>query len=275
VLTCSASRCSDKFDLVFVDDEGDEVCIGTEFELQDAINMFKGSGELRVFLKHGNAVGPGQDLANQSPMLGNDPTFVDNMNVVSVAAPPLAVQSLPGITLGQSFPSRPVKRGAANASLSHSEMPAKLLTRAIPAPPGGGAATSNAAWWPGDGMAPGQASAGSSMSSAKQDQDSDDDAEESSSSSTPNTEEARKIKKRERNRVNAKKSRLRKKFFIDSLKVTIDQLKNENKALKAQLERKEGYVLCHDHGAGSPSFAHDDPTSLLEMHRQKEAHMWC
>lgn len=47
---------------------------------------------------------------------------------------------------------------------------------------------------------------------------------------------------RERNRLHARKSRLRKKFFVDSLKATLDTLEDENKRLKGLLEAFSGRV---------------------------------
>jgi hypothetical protein len=67
------------------------------------------------------------------------------------------------------------------------------------------------------------------MSDSDGDDDDDDDDDGA-------TEAERKLKKRARNRVNAKKSRLRKKFFVDSLKVTLDKVMAENEQLRAQLE---------------------------------------
>jgi PAS domain S-box-containing protein len=46
------------------------------------------------------------------------------------------------------------------------------------------------------------------------------------------TQEERLQRSRERNRVHARKSRLRKKFFVDSLKASLDALEAENRALR-------------------------------------------
>ncbi len=45
---------------------------------------------------------------------------------------------------------------------------------------------------------------------------------------------------RERNRIHARKSRLRKKFFVDSLKSTLDQLEEDNQRLRALIQDKFG-----------------------------------
>jgi PAS domain S-box-containing protein len=54
------------------------------------------------------------------------------------------------------------------------------------------------------------------------------------------TEEERLQRSRERNKIHARKSRLRKKFFMDSLRSSLDTLEEENRALKQFLEVKLG-----------------------------------
>jgi len=57
------------------------------------------------------------------------------------------------------------------------------------------------------------------------------------SSKDPNDRIAR---SRERNRIHARKSRMRKKFFVDSLKANIDNLEEENRKLRSLLEQETG-----------------------------------
>jgi PAS domain S-box-containing protein len=71
---------------------------------------------------------------------------------------------------------------------------------------------------------------------------------------------------RERNRVHARKSRLRKKFFLDSLKTNLEALENENKRLKEFIKNTTG--KSYDQVSGGSSNSSQD-ASILEGPQQK------
>lgn len=70
-------------------------------------------------------------------------------------------------------------------------------------------------------------------------------------------EEDKLAKARERNRIHAKKSRLRKKFFVDSLKRNVDRLEAENRQLRQ--------FIAQQISTGSTTTAPNEPTGTCSM----------
>ena len=93
------------------------------------------------------------------------------------------------------------------------------------------------------------------------DEDGDDEPSQKRPRRRAATREERVARSRERNRIHARKSRLRKKFFVDSLKASLGILERENQSLRRFLREKLGRSyeeLSHEAssaGAGSTSAA--------------------